>query len=172
VTAIVTATTTTNPSNVVSKTKGPSPANPEAGSFFQALPAPSCLQLLSLSAKDNPRTHGDGGILSGGQLSVGKRGMPSPAFEGSVKSTGLRESQQKCNFPDSKPAFTEVPCGELAPHFRKDLPKTRPFFLKAPVQRSRTHVQPRSDLLKTWFSVTEFSREQATDCIRHRFAFR
>src|SRR3974390_2564387 len=111
-------------------------------------------------------------VLSWDQLSVGKRGIPCPTFEGSVKGTGFRESQQKCNFPDSKPTFNEVPCGEPPPHFGKDLPKTRPFFLKTPVQRSRTHVQPRSDLLKTWFSVTEFSREQATDSIRHCFAFR
>jgi putative ABC transport system ATP-binding protein len=45
--------------------------------------------------------------------------------------------------------------GNLTPHLRQDLPKARPVFLKASVQRSRTQVQPRSDLLKTWFSVTE-----------------
>jgi hypothetical protein len=102
-------------------------------------------------------------ILGWGHLSVGKRRMTSPAFEGPVKSTGFRESQQKCNFSDSKSTFSQVAGSDFAPHLREDLSKARPFFLKAAVQRSRTHVQPGSDLLKTWFSVTKFSRQQATD---------
>jgi len=53
--------------------------------------------------------------------------------------------------------------GNFTPYLREDLPKARTFFLKAAVQCSRTHVQPGSDLLKTWFSVTEFSRQQAPD---------
>src|SRR5215469_2258012 len=127
-----------------------------------------CLALAVLSIGSSC----DAEILSEGQLSVGKRGIPCPALEGSVKSARLRESQQKRNFPDSKSTFTQVAGRDFTPHLGEDLPKARPFFLKAPVQCPRAHVQPGSDLLKTWFSVTKFSRQQTSDCIRHSFAFR
>jgi hypothetical protein len=64
-----------------------------------------------------------------------------------------------------------VPRGRLTSHFREDAPKARPLVVKAPVQCSGTHVQPRRNLLKSRLSVTKFAGKAATNCVCGCFAF-